>query len=238
MRSAPQESNSSVLVELRDVSYRVRDEAILRGVSLRVNVGERIAVLGANGAGKTTLLRLVNGLISPSGGTLNSPAVAAQAMLFQKPPLLRRSVLDNVAFVLKSRGVDATEALQVSLQTLNRCGLTGLSHRYARALSGGEQQKLALARAWVTRPSLLLADEATASLAPASVHEVERLLLEMCEQGSTLVFATHNRGQAKRLATRIVFMSEGRVIEDRAAEDFFTNPASQEAIDYINVERV
>lgn len=229
---------SGTLVELRNVRYRVRDAEILRGISLRVRSGERIALLGANGAGKTTLLRLINGLLSPSGGTLTSPPVTAQAMLFQKPPLLRRSVLENLTFVLQNRGMNASQAQEVSLQTLTRCGLAALSQRYARALSGGEQQKLALARAWVTRPTLLLADEATASLAPAAVHEVERLLLEMCEQGSTLLFATHNRGQAKRLATRIIFMSHGRVVEDRVAEDFFARPASQEAIDYINVERV
>lgn len=238
MPKAAQPINSRALIELRDVRYRIREAEILRGIHLQVNAGERVALLGANGAGKTSLLRLINGLIAASAGALTVPPIASQAMLFQKPPLLRRNVLDNVAFALRARGMSASEAEQISLQTLNRCGLTRLSHRYARALSGGEQQKLALARAWVTRPSLLLADEATASLAPASVHEVERLLLEMCEQGSTLVFATHNRGQAKRLATRIVFMSEGRVIEDRAAEDFFTNPASQVAIDYINVERV
>ncbi len=238
MRSTAPVQNNSALVELVRVRYRVGDTEILRGVSLQINPGERVALLGANGAGKTTLLRLINGLISSNEGTLASPPVALQAMLFQKPPLLRRNVLDNVAFALKSRGMAETEAEQLSMQTLSRCGLTGLSQRYARALSGGEQQKLALARAWVTRPTLLLADEATASLAPAAVHEVERLMLDMCEQGSTLIFATHNRGQAKRLATRIVFMSAGRVIEDRTADDFFANPASQEAIDYINVERV
>jgi tungstate transport system ATP-binding protein len=226
------------LVELRDLSYGVRDAKILRGVNLSVRAGERIALLGANGAGKTTLLRLINGLIAPTDGTIASPPLTAQAMLFQKPPLLRRSVLENLTFVLKSRGMNALEAERVSVQTLDRCGLAGLSQRYARALSGGEQQKLALARAWITRPTLVLADEATASLAPAAVHDVERLLFEMSEQGSTLLFATHNRGQAKRLATRIIFLSEGRVIEDRAADDFFAKPASQEAMDYINVERV
>jgi tungstate transport system ATP-binding protein len=238
MPNAAQPMNNNALIELRDVRYRVREAEILRDIHLRVHAGERVALLGANGAGKTSLLRLINGLISASAGAVNVPSIASQAMLFQKPPLLRRNVLDNVAFALRARGMNASDAEQVSQQTLNRCGLSGLSHRYARALSGGEQQKLALARAWVTRPMLLLADEATASLAPAAVHEVEHLLLEICDQGSTLVFATHNRGQAKRLATRIVFMSEGRVIEDRATEDFFANPVSQEAIDYINVERV
>jgi tungstate transport system ATP-binding protein len=238
MSEAAQPMNNHALIELRDVRYRVREAEILRGINLRVHAGERVALLGANGAGKTSLLRLINGLISASTGEVTLPLIASQAMLFQKPVLLRRSALENVAFAVRARGMSASDADQVSLQTLNRCGLTGLSQRYARALSGGEQQKLALARAWVTRPTLLLADEATASLAPAAVHEVERLLLGICELGSTLVFATHNRGQAKRLATRIVFMSEGRVIEDRATQDFFASPVSQEAIDYINVERV
>lgn len=237
MHSSDREQSTRPIVALRDVSYVVRDVTILNNVSLTVSAGERIALLGANGAGKTTLLRLVNQLLYPSKGAVTAPPVASQAMIFQKPPLLRRSALENVAYVLRARGASKIEAERAALQTLDRCGLTGLAQRYARSLSGGEQQKLALARAWVTEPKLLLADEATASLAPAAVHEVERLLLEMYAQGSTLLFATHNRGQAKRLATRIIFMSEGRIVEDKPATDFFVNPSSQEAIDYINVER-
>lgn len=238
MHNGERDPHLAPIVSLRDVSYAVRGALILKNVSLTVNTGERVAVLGANGAGKTTLLRLINQLHPPTAGTLITPAAASQAMIFQKPPLLRRSALENVAYVLRTRGVSAENAERISLQALERCGLARFAQRYARSLSGGEQQKLALARAWVTNPTLLLADEATASLAPAAVHDVERLLLEICAQSSTFIFATHNRGQAKRLATRIIFMSDGRIIEDKRADDFFANPSSPEAIEYINVERV
>jgi tungstate transport system ATP-binding protein len=238
MRDFLPSHSTSALVELRNVSYTAGGVSILRAIDLSVQAGERVALLGANGAGKTSVLRVVNGLLLPSSGSMVAPQTRAQAMIFQKPPLLRRNVVENIAYVLRVRGLAAHEAQQRALQTIDRCGLTGLAHRYARSLSGGEQQKLALARAWVAQPTLLLADEPTASLAPAAVHDLERIVREMCDSGATLIFATHNRGQAKRLATRVLFMSEGRLVEDRTAQDFFTNPLSQEAIDYLSVERI
>jgi tungstate transport system ATP-binding protein len=151
--------------------------------------------------------------------------------------LLKRSVIENVAFALIARGVARADAERTAMEKLEATGLATFSDRYARTLSGGEQQKLALARAWAMQPKLLLADEPTANLAPASVHAVESILQRIGDAGTTLIFATHNRGQAKRLATRIVFMADGRVAEDQTANDFFAKPLSAEAIDYLNVER-
>jgi tungstate transport system ATP-binding protein len=237
MRSKEQ-STQHDLVQLSAVNYRVNNVHVLRDVNFSLRASERVALLGANGAGKTSLLRIVHGLVSPKDSSVHVPPPTAQAMIFQKPPLLKRSARENLEFVLRARGAARDDARAKATDLLERCDLLPLADRYARALSGGEQQKLALARAWALQPSLLLADEPTASLAPAAVLALERLMQAMCESGTTLIFATHNRGQARRLATRIVFMSEGRVVEDRATEDFFANPASTEAIDYLNVERI
>ncbi|MGL4232533.1 MAG: energy-coupling factor ABC transporter ATP-binding protein [Casimicrobium sp.] len=229
---------AETFVKLVNACVTVRDLAILRNVELSITAGERVAVLGANGAGKSTLLRLINGLVGASSGSVLSPAQSAQALIFQRPIMLKRSTLDNVAFALKARGVSRAEAIECAKQTLAHCRLEALANRPARSLSGGEQQKLALARAWALEPALLLADEPTASLAPAAVHDVEAMLKQIVGDEKTLVFATHNRGQAKRLATRVLFLHEGCVTEDRPVNDFFATPMSQPAIDYLNVEKV
>jgi tungstate transport system ATP-binding protein len=226
------------LVRLTALRYRVGTVDILRDIALTVKTGERVALLGANGAGKTSLLRMIHGLLTPSAGTVAAPAANEQAMIFQKPLLLKRTTSENVDFALRARGVEREAARMLTAQTLERCGILSLADRYARTLSGGEQQKLALARAWALKPTLLLADEPTASLAPAAVLALEQLMRAMCANGTSLIFATHNRGQARRLATRVLMMSEGRIVEDCAADQFFSNPVSQEAIEYLNVERI
>jgi tungstate transport system ATP-binding protein len=227
---------SNSIVQLRDVSVLLGSSKIVQNVSLNVGAGERIAILGANGAGKSSLLRVINHLQMPSKGTVQSPSANEQALIFQRPVLLKRNVIDNVSFTLIARGATRSDAHRIAMEKLEATGLLTFANRYARTLSGGEQQKLALARAWAMQPKLLLADEPTANLAPAAIHAVESILQRMGDAGTTLIFATHNRGQAKRLATRIVFMVDGRVAEDQMANDFFTKPLSTEAIDYLNVE--
>jgi tungstate transport system ATP-binding protein len=235
--SAIDQTTASEMIRLQSVSYQVREVSVLRDISLSVRAGERVALLGANGAGKTSLLRVIHRVIAPTQGTVSVPAPTAQAMIFQKPVLLKRSVLENISYVLRIRGFDQTQATLEAMQTLERCGLSALSDRYARALSGGEQQRLALARAWALKPSLLLADEPTAALSPAASRDVTSLIQAMCASGATLIFSTHNRGQVKRLATRVLFMHDGRVVEDANTQDFFNAPTSKEANDYLNVER-
>jgi tungstate transport system ATP-binding protein len=224
---------SKPLVELDRVSVTIRGATILRDVCCAINAGERIAVLGANGAGKSSLLRVIHRLLSADSGGLSTVVAREQAMIFQRPVLLKRSVLDNIIFPLRARAMPEAQARDVARRVLHDCGLDALADHYARTLSGGEQQQLALARAWALSPCLLLADEPTASLAPAAVHAVEKILYALSAHGTTLVFATHNRGQAKRLATRILFMHEGRIIEDRSATDFFDAPQSSAAIEYL-----
>ena len=158
------------------------------------------------------------------------------SLIFQRPALLQRTVLDNVRFVLSIRGVAEPACTEQAQRALAACNLSARANQHARSLSGGEQQRLALARAWACKPRLLLADEPTANLAPAAVRDVETLLQAVQSEGTTLVLTTHNVAQAKRLARRIVFLDGGRIVEDRPAADFFASPRSAAARTYLKGE--
>jgi len=195
----------------------------LQGVSLRIQAGERVALVGANGCGKSTLLRLMHGLIAPSEGTVRHQVGVQQAMLFQRPYLMRLSVLNNVALGLWLRGTPWAQSRDKALHALQRVGMDALVQRPARKLSGGQQQRVALARACALSPQVLLLDEPTASLDPHAKREVEALIGDLARQGSgmTVLFASHNLGQVKRLATRVVYLEHGRVLADLPVQDFF-----------------
>lgn len=195
----------------------------LSEVTLTIHSGERVALVGANGCGKSTLLRLLHGLATPTTGQAQSAPAVRQAMLFQKPHLMRSSVQVNIALGLWLRGRSWTEAKVQSLAALARVGLSDLAKRSARKLSGGQMQRVALARAWALNPQVLLLDEPTASLDPHAKREVEALIAEFAAQpgGTTLVFASHNLGQVKRLASRVIYLEHGRVLADLPVEDFF-----------------
>lgn len=225
-----------VLLRLNQVSVVVGGTSLLANINLQIRVGESIVVLGANGAGKTTLLKLCNGIVAPTQGTSMAPSVGDQSLIFQRPVLLARSVLDNVRFVLGTRRSKEPERTQQARAALAACDLDAIESRHARWLSGGEQQRVALARAWACKPTLLLADEPTANLAPAATREVERLIQSLHAQGATLLLTTHNVAQAKRLAQRILFLDDGRIVEDRPAAAFFTSPQSAAARSYLEGE--
>lgn len=193
-------------------------------------------VLGANGAGKTTLLRLCNGLIRANQGRTELPPMTDQVLIFQRPPLLARTVLDNVRFVLATRDVAEPLRTERARAALVACGVESLANRQAPMLSAGEQQRLALARAWACKPKLLLADEPTANLAPAAMRDVERLIQTVQALGTTLLLTTHNVAQARRLAQRVLFLDGGRIVEDRPAADFFATPQSAAARSYLEAE--
>ena len=226
----------STLLSLTAVSVSVANAHLLSDINLLVQTGERVVILGANGAGKSTLLKACNGLIAPSRGELIAPPITQQALIFQRPALLRRTVIDNVKFVLAARGVSEPLRSSHAQRAIDACGLGAMAARPAFALSGGEQQRLALARVWACRPRLLLADEPTANLAPAAMRDVEHLLLAVEALGTTLVLTTHNIAQAKRLARRIVFLDGGKVVEDRPAVDFFASPRAASARTYLEGE--
>jgi tungstate transport system ATP-binding protein len=199
----------------------------LSGVDLRIASGERVAVIGANGSGKSTLLRVLDGLLRPSAGSIVRDANLRQAMVFQRPFALRASALTNVALALWLRGTRWRAARQQALLALGRVGLGSVALRNARTLSGGQLQRLALARAWSLQPHVMLLDEPTASLDPHAKREVEALMADFAAAGTTLVFASHNLGQVKRLASRVVYMEQGRVRADLPVHAFFTGPLAE-----------
>lgn len=201
---------------------------IIDGISLKLSSG-RTAVLGPNGAGKSTLLRLIHGLLDASEGEVCWPMTLSQGMVFQRPVMLRTSVLANVEYGLKLRGVDSLKRRRRAMEALERVGLPELAERPARRLSSGEQQRVALARAWTLEPQVLLLDEPTSSLDPASSREVERIVLEIAAGGTRILLTTHNLGQAKRLAEEVIYLENGRVMEHGSASDFFSAPQSAAA---------
>lgn len=214
-----------MLFELRGVDVRYRRLSALHSVDLQIAGGERVALVGSNGSGKSTLLRVLNGLQRPSSGVLRWDGGLRQAMVFQRPHMLRTSTLNNVALALWLAGEPWAAARRKAMRGLERVGLADLAARSAKTLSGGQQQRVALARAWVRAPDVLLLDEPTASLDPHAKREVEALMAAFAtDDGArplTMVFASHNLGQVKRLASRVVYLEHGRVLADLPVDDFF-----------------
>jgi len=210
------------ILSLRDVGVHFGSVTALRNVALNVHRGDFVALIGANGSGKTTLLQTLHGLVPHTGTrTVDDARGARQVMVFQRPFVLRLSVWNNLRLALWLAGVPAPERTERALQALHRAGLTALRERPARALSGGQQQRLALARAWAVRPDVLFLDEPTANLDPSAKKEVEAMLSAFALEGMTLVMSTHNLGQAKRLATRVVYLDQGIIRADLPTARFF-----------------
>jgi len=229
-------------LELRDVSFVTRGRTILDRVSLRLDAGMRTFVLGPNGAGKSVLLRVMHGLIAPTSGDVRWSANEApgaprrQAMVFQRPVMFRRSALGNLRLALAIAGVPASEREGRARAALERVGLVSISHQPARVLSGGEQQRLALARVWALHPEVLFLDEPTASLDPSATREIENVIKAFDASGTKIVMATHNLGQAQRLGDEVLFIHQGRLVERAPVETFFKQPASPEAAAFIKGE--
>ncbi|HXN15476.1 MAG TPA: ATP-binding cassette domain-containing protein [Usitatibacter sp.] len=227
-------------VEARELAVDLGGHRALHEVSCRIEQGRRTVVLGANGAGKSVLLRVLHGLIEATSGTLTWAGrlerSASQAMVFQRPVMLRRSALANVEYALAVNGIVGEARHRRAREALERVGLAAIASRSARVLSGGEQQRLALARAWSLRPSVLFLDEPTASLDPAASAEVERLVGEIHASGTTFLMTTHNLGLARRVADEILFLSSGRLTEQTPADEFFRSPRSPEAAAFLKGE--
>ena len=205
---------------------------IIKPLSLAIEAGPSTIILGANGAGKSVLMRLMHGLLRPSHGRILWQAPGRQAMVFQRPVMLRRSALANVEYALRAAGQAASGAMDA----LREVGLAHLADKPARVLSGGEQQRLALARAWALHPEVLFLDEPTASLDPSATREIEHVILSFDAAGTKIVMATHNLGQARRLADEVIYLHQGRVLERAPVEQFFSKPATAEAAAFIKGE--
>ena len=212
----------SAVLNLQGVFVQFGLQSALRDVNLHVHAGERIALVGANGCGKSTLLRVAHGLLKPSSGQVELGSEVRQAMVFQRPHMLRTSVLRFVMWGLWLQGVPWRAAQAQAMTALQRFDLEGLAERSARTLSGGQQQRLALARAWALQPQCVLLDEPTSSLDPHAKREVERLVADwVATSGVTLLFSSHNLGQVKRMATRVIYLEAGQILADLPVDHFF-----------------
>ena len=211
---------------------------ILDDISLVLGPGAPTVLIGPNGSGKTSLLRAAMGLIPVTRGRItwggrDTASPERLAILFQRPVMLRRSTAGNVRYALAAAGVPRGQRDERVAELLALVGLTGLERRPARRLSGGEQQRLALARALARDPEVLFLDEPTASLDPAATKAIEDIVRAVTARGVKVVMSTHDLGQAKRLAGDVVLLHRGRLIEIGPASEFFANPRTQEARTFI-----
>jgi len=225
---------SELPITIEDVSVQSGSVTILESVSLMLAPGAPTVLIGPNGSGKSSLLRLAMGLLSPTAGRVmwggrTSSGGDRRAIVFQRPVMLRRSVAANIAFALRGGRAQQRDRAGRVAALLDLVGLAALAARPARRLSGGEQQRVALARALARDPEILFLDEPTANLDPAATKAVEDIIVQVASAGVKIVLATHDLGEARRLAGEIVFMVRGRVHERTPAKSFFAGPATEEA---------
>jgi len=227
---------------LKDLSFAAGGRTIIDRVSLEIAAGPSTIILGANGAGKSVLMRLMHGLLAPSSGAVLWREQGAktlrrrQAMVFQRPVMLRRSALANVVYALRAAGTARDECEAQAIEALDSVGLRHRATSPARVLSGGEQQRLALARAWALHPEVLFLDEPTASLDPSATREIETVIKAFDAAGTKVVMATHNLAQARRLGDEVIYLHAGRVIERAPVDEFLARPATIEAAAFIRGE--
>ena len=224
------------------VGLREGGRELLSGLSFRLDAGPCSVILGPNGAGKTMTLRLAMGLRAPTSGavrwhgTSGANARDACAMVFQRPLMLRRSALSNIDYALRLRRVPAEERGRRIARVLEATGLTALAKRSARLLSVGEQQRLAIARAWALQPEVLFLDEPAASLDPGSSRALEASIAAIRAEGTKIVMTTHDLLQARRMADEVLFLHRGRLLEQTPADQFFALPRSVDARKFIQGE--
>ncbi|MEU9395872.1 amino acid ABC transporter ATP-binding protein [Streptomyces sp. NPDC048324] len=237
------------LIELRDVNKYYGELHVLQDIDLTVGKGEVVVVIGPSGSGKSTLCRTINRLETIRSGTIlldgkplpeEGRALARLradvGMVFQSFNLFaHKTVLENVSLgQIKVRGRRKSEADQRSRRLLDRVGLADQAPKYPAQLSGGQQQRVAIARALAMEPKALLFDEPTSALDPEMINEVLEVMRQLAQDGMTMIVVTHEMGFARSAANRVVFMSDGRIVEDRAPEEFFTAPRSERAQDFLS----
>ena len=242
-------NGSSHLVELRDVSKSFGDNLVLDGVSLRVAKGEAIVIAGPSGSGKSTMLRCVNGLETVDSGDVvfdgKSVAKAGKelsklradiGMVFQQFNLFpHMSVLDNVTLApFRVKGLDKAAAQKRGHELLERVGIAEKADQYPAELSGGQQQRVAIARALAMDPKLMLFDEPTSALDPEMIREVLDVMRDLARTGMTMLVVTHEMGFAREVCDRLVFIDEGKIVEEAPPEEFFSHTKSQRAKDFVD----
>ncbi|MFI1678063.1 MULTISPECIES: amino acid ABC transporter ATP-binding protein [unclassified Streptomyces] len=237
------------LIELRDVNKYYGELHVLQDINLTVGKGEVVVVIGPSGSGKSTLCRTINRLETiqsgeirldgrplPDEGKALATLRAEVGMVFQSFNLFaHKTVLQNVSLAqIKVRGRKKDEAEKRSRELLERVGLSAHAEKYPAQLSGGQQQRVAIARALAMDPKALLFDEPTSALDPEMINEVLEVMQQLAREGMTMVVVTHEMGFARSAANRVVFMADGRIVEDRTPEDFFTRPESERAKDFLS----
>ncbi len=229
-------------LKVRDLVFEAGGKTLVKNVSFTLDDGGCSVILGPNGAGKSLLLRLCHGLLRPKSGEIRWEGANGrdprplQSMVFQRPMMLRRSVLANAEYPLKLRRVPKDERRERAMEMLARVGLRRLADFPARRLSGGEQQLLSLARAWLTGPRVMFLDEPTANLDPAATHAIEDVIADVKASGAKVVMTTHDLGQARRLADEALFMHRGRLLEQGPAEAFFSQTRNEKARAFLQGE--
>ncbi|MBI6628524.1 ATP-binding cassette domain-containing protein [Pontibaca salina] len=224
------------LLGAQRLGFSAGSQRLIRDIDLTIRAGSRTVIMGANGSGKSLLLRLLHGLIPPTEGhvewcerPLDTAARNEQAMVFQRPVMMRRSVAANLRFALSARGIRGAERAAREAEAIASARLEHLVNRPARVLSGGEQQRLAMARALACAPRLLFLDEPTASLDPASTHAIEQIIDQAHDDGVTIVLVTHDAGQARRMGQDLVFLDAGRIVETGPVAQVLDAPSSAAA---------
>jgi tungstate transport system ATP-binding protein len=241
-RQLPTHTKKELQLQLQGVDVQFGAYFALTQIDLNVYSGERVAFVGANGSGKSTLLRVIHGVLPVSSGQVHWQPGVQQAMVFQRPHMLRTSVINFVALALWLRDVQWRAAKEQAMQALHQVGLQDIAGRNAKTLSGGQQQRLAFARSLAVHPQCMLLDEPTSSLDPHAKREVERIMEHwIADNAATLLFSSHNLGQVKRLATRVIYLENGRILADLPTEQFFQQPLEKshpEAHLFLRGERV
>ena len=230
------------MLPLKNLGFAAGGREIIKSISCEIAAGTRTVILGPNGAGKSVLMRLCHGLLKPTAGRVTwrqdgiTRRARGQAMVFQRPVMLRRSAIANVIYALKLAGIAPAECRLRAEDVLEAVGLASVATRPARVLSGGEQQRLALARAWALGPEVLFLDEPTANLDPNATRDIESIIIAIHASGTKIIMTTHSLGQARRLGDEIVFLSEGRLVERAPVDEFFKQPRSSEAASFLRGE--
>ncbi|MGI5429664.1 amino acid ABC transporter ATP-binding protein [Streptomyces sp. CA-179760] len=237
------------LIELRDVNKHFGELHVLRDINLTVGKGEVVVVIGPSGSGKSTLCRAINRLETIESGSIvldgqplpeeGKPLARLRAdvgMVFQSFNLFaHKTVLQNVSLgQVKVRGRRKEDADKRSRELLDRVGVANQADKYPAQLSGGQQQRVAIARALAMEPKAMLFDEPTSALDPEMINEVLEVMKQLARDGMTMIVVTHEMGFARSAANRVVFMSDGGIVEDRTPDEFFTNPASDRAKDFLS----
>jgi tungstate transport system ATP-binding protein len=226
-------------LSVNKVSLIINEKKLLKEISFNVKKNNILSIVGPNGSGKTSLLKALHGIYKLSSGSISwgdcsiNEIKKMQAMIFQNPLLLKRSVKDNITYVLKIRNNTKSEILNKTNEALNLCNINELQNQQAHTLSGGEKQKLAIARAWVLDPNILFLDEPTLNLDPPSVYEIEELIINMHAKNTFVIFSSHDLRQVRKLSKEIVFLYDGKLIEKTKSKKFFESAESDLAKSFL-----